>query len=83
MTAIKSDSNQDAGLETLSDHELMVSLIARIDALGKRIDHVNAGVHQVQQFIDEHRPALARALSLMDPGAGLRELPRHQAKAHR
>jgi ABC-type transporter Mla subunit MlaD len=55
-------------METLSDEEL-----------GKRLDHLDDGIHAIQQrldvlqeFIDEHRPALARGLSLMDPGAKLR-----------
>ena len=68
MAAIKSDSNQDADQETLSDSELI-----------KRLNHLDEGIHALQRqlgeiaaFIDEHRPALARGLSLMDPGAKLR-----------
>jgi len=57
-------------METMSDEDL-----------GKRLDHLDEGIHAIQQqldglqsFIDEHRPALARSLSLMDPGAKLRGL---------
>jgi len=47
----------------------------------KRVDHLDDVVHRIEQhtaaildFIDEHRPALARGLSLMDPGAGIRKI---------
>ena len=76
MNGIKSESNQD---EKLSDGELLRLLIAKVDALGLRIDHVDGEVHGVSRkisgieaLIDECRPALARATSLMDPGAKLR-----------
>jgi len=69
MAAIKSDSNQDADQETLSDYA----------KLTRRLDHLDEGIHAIQRdlttivcFIEEHRPALARGLSLMDPGAKLR-----------
>lgn len=68
MAAIKSDSNQDAGTETLSDSEL-IKRLNHIDDLLHRIDQRTTGI---ADFIDEHRPALARGLSLMDPGAKLR-----------
>ncbi|HEY4251222.1 MAG TPA: hypothetical protein VGM87_08475 [Roseomonas sp.] len=84
MNGIKSDSNQDS---LLSDREFadevgaqLRLLIAKVDALGTRVDHVDEGVHDVQQrisgieaLIEECRPALARATALMDPGAKLRE----------
>jgi hypothetical protein len=57
-------------METLSDSELV-----------KRLDHLDVQMHELHQkidgiaaFIDEHRPALARGLSLMDPGAKLRDM---------
>lgn len=75
MAAIKSDSNQNADAETLSDSELI-----------KRLNHLDEGIHAVQQqlgeitaFIDEHKPALARGLSLMDPAAGLRKILKKHA----
>jgi len=65
MAAIKTDSNQE---EILSNGELI-----------KRLNHLDEGIHAIQRqlneisgFIDEHKPALARGLSLMDPGAKLR-----------
>jgi hypothetical protein len=54
--------------ETLSDHE-------RIE---KTLDHLDAAI---VEFIDLHRPALARGLALMDPGAKVRAmLPSRKAK---
>jgi hypothetical protein len=64
--------------ETLSDYE-------RIE---KTLDHIDTGLHElcqkvegIEAFIDLHRPALARGLALMDPGAKVRSmLPSRQAK---
>lgn len=44
------------------------------DELRKRLDHIDEMLHDITRFIDDHRPALARGLSLMDPGARLRGL---------
>lgn len=55
-------------METLSDAQL-----------AERLDHLDVQMHELHQkvdaiaaFIDEHRPALARGLSLMDPAAKIR-----------
>lgn len=64
--------------ETLSDAE-------RIEKL---LDHQDQGIHQIQQdleriedrivsllaFVELHKPALARGLALMDPGAKIRTM---------
>lgn len=64
--------------ETLSDFE----------RLEKILDHQDQGIHQIQQdleriedrlisllaFIELHKPALARGLALMDPGAKMRAM---------
>jgi hypothetical protein len=67
VNPIKTEDNQQ---QTLSDEELR-----------GRLDHIDAGLHDllrkvdsVQAFIDEHRPALARAMSFVDPGAKLRAM---------
>lgn len=65
MGAIKSDNNQG---ETLSNEELL----KRLDHLDEIAHRTEQAVGQVLEFIEEHRPALARGLSLMDPGARLR-----------
>jgi hypothetical protein len=48
------------------------SVADRLAALEGQLIHIDSEVHEVTRFIAEHRPALARALSLMDPGAGVR-----------
>jgi hypothetical protein len=70
--------------ETLSDTELIL----------KHLAHIDEGVHEVERqlaantakldavlaFIEEHRPALARGLSLMDSGAKVRAMLGRKAK---
>jgi hypothetical protein len=74
VTEIKTDNNPG---ETLSNQELTA-----------RLDHLDSGQHEIlqklagiQEFIDQHRPALARAMGMLDPGARLRaamgKKPRH------
>jgi hypothetical protein len=70
MPAIKSESNQPDASETLSDTEL----IRRLDHLDEIAHRTQQQVSEILEFISEHKPALARGLSLMDPGAGLRKL---------
>lgn len=85
VAAIKSDSNQ---AEMMSDAELLGALSAQIESLinevetnTKRLDHFDEILHLIDQrsteilaFIDEHKPALARGMALMDPGAKLRTM---------
>jgi len=69
-------------METLSDedflltlakniHVLLVDLSVRVDMLDKKADHIDVQVHEISQFIEEHRPALARGLALMSAGTRL------------
>ena len=74
MTTINSESNSlNADRYDLPDDDW--------SDLRKRLDHIDDILHRIDQrtaaiedFIDEHRPALARGLSLMDPGAGIRKI---------
>jgi hypothetical protein len=64
--------------ETLSDSEVIL----------KHLSHLDEGVHEIERglaeilkgqaeilaFINDHRPALARAMSLMDPGKAVRSM---------
>lgn len=66
-------------LHALSAH--IESLIEEVEANTKRLDHFDEVLHLIDQrsaeimaFIDEHKPALARGLALMDPGAKLRTM---------
>ena len=38
----------------------------------KQLDHIDTMVHEVHQFIEEHRPALNRALNFLDAGKSMR-----------
>jgi hypothetical protein len=79
VTDIKTAGNPQ---ETLSDRDFLVQLAdriestlafigARLDAVEKQADHIDVQVHEIGQFIDEHRPALARGLALMSAGSKL------------
>jgi hypothetical protein len=68
MTAAKTSGNPP---ETLSDTELIL----------KHLSHMDEGIHAIErrldgiaEFIEEHRPALARGLALMDSGAKIRSM---------
>ena len=79
VTDIKTAGNPQ---ETLSDRDFLMQLansitnmIAglsdRLDLVQRQADHIDVQVHEIGQFIDEHRPALARGLALMSAGAKL------------
>jgi hypothetical protein len=82
VTDIKTAGN-DA--ETLSDREFLVQLADGVDKIliclerhgqdleriSRQADHLDEQVHAIGQFIEEHRPALARGLALMGSGANL------------
>ena len=82
MTDIKTAGND---VETLSGRDFLVQLADGIDKIlicldrhgqdleriSQQADHLNVQVHEIGQFIDEHRPALARGLALMSAGAKL------------
>ena len=46
------------------------SLSDRLELVQRQADHIDEQVHEIGQFIDEHRPALARGLALMGGGLG-------------
>lgn len=64
MTAIKTDGNQEA---LPRDDELMSG-----EELRRRLEHIDVMLHEITQFITEHRPALDRATALLDPAVKLR-----------
>jgi hypothetical protein len=69
------------------DDEWVAATLTRIDAnlavLANQLDHVDANVHGLQQTLDavvsilkpisDHPEAVAKGLSLLDPGAGVRK----------
>jgi hypothetical protein len=64
--------------ETLSDYQRIEGMLGHIDNqlhdLGQKVDGLLA-------FIELHRPALARGLALMDPGAKVRSMLPGRKKA--
>lgn len=79
VTETKTAGNQG---ETLSDRDFALSMATmvenmligvsdRLDLVQKQADHIDAQVHEIGQFIEEHRPALARGLALMSAGSRL------------
>lgn len=64
-------SDRDFILMLANSIEHMIEgLSDRLDLVQKQADHIDAQVHEIGQFIDEHRPALARGLALMGGGLG-------------
>ena len=66
---------------TLSDRDFLLQLASqitnmieglsdRLELVQRQADHIDAQVHEIGQFIDEHRPALAKGLALMGGGLG-------------
>ena len=47
----------------------------------KQLDHVDSMIHELVQFVDEHRPALSRALAFLEPGKGIRDYLKNRPKA--
>ena len=79
MTEIKTAGNE---AETLSDRDFLLmlansitnmieSLSDRLELVQRQADHIDVQVHEIGQFIEEHRPALARGLALMSAGTRL------------
>lgn len=76
MTQIKPAVNNP---DTMSDRELLESLIGQGERHALQLDHIDTMVHTLSQqaaalneFIEEHRGALDRALGLLDTGAKFR-----------
>jgi ABC-type transporter Mla subunit MlaD len=73
-------TDNDAGV--ISDRDFLLTVAAsvealieglsdRVDVLQRQADHIDSQVHEIRQFIDEHRPALARGLALVNAGTKL------------
>lgn len=71
----------DKDTSSLTDREFLEALAWQLDKLtadtGKQLDHLDQMCHDIDRkvteigaFIDEHRPALARALGLLGGGLG-------------
>lgn len=80
MTDIKPGVNEP---DTLSDEEFLARFTDRVDAFitltGKQLEHLDVQAHEtasqvaaIHAFIEEHRPAIARATGLLDTGARMR-----------
>jgi hypothetical protein len=61
--------------------ELSGFVHGRAEVEAKQLDHLDLMTHQVLQFIEEHRPALNRALAFMEPGKGIRDYLKNRPKA--
>jgi hypothetical protein len=75
MAVRETDNNP---VETVSNQELA----ARLDHLDAMTHDLLREVREVTAFINEHKPALARGLALVDPGAKLREMLPGGKKKH-
>jgi ABC-type transporter Mla subunit MlaD len=73
-------TDNDAGV--ISDRDFLLTVAASVEALieglsdrvsllQQQADHIDSQVHEIRQFIDEHRPALARGLALVNAGTKL------------
>jgi len=91
----------NSGTETLSDREFLERLAVNVQGMAgmigtllqlqetdrKQLDHVDTMTHEILQFIEENRPALARATALLGKArawqgwAGTRKTGT-EAKAH-
>lgn len=82
MEAAETAGNQ---AQTWSDAEIAGALLRSVDSLiaaseahGKQLDHMDEQIHEMVRVLDEHRPLLARAQALMDPGARVRAMLPHR-----
>lgn len=77
MTQAETTSN---GIETLSDRELLERIWAKLEILSLQVEdetsqsrqrdlHHDSSLHEIRQFIDQHRPLLER---FTDPGSAVR-----------
>jgi glycine betaine/choline ABC-type transport system substrate-binding protein len=71
MSSMATTETTGNPVETLSDFERVEKMLDHID--GQLHDLIRK-VDGMQEFIDQHRPALARGLALMDPGAKVRAM---------
>jgi hypothetical protein len=83
----KTETSGDPVITHGDDDEWVAAAITRIEghlaALQSQADHIDAGVHDLQrqgaeilavlQPLRDHPEAVAKGLSLLDPGAGVRK----------
>lgn len=50
---------------------VLQAIADRLALIDKQLIHIDAQVHELTRFVDEHKPALARAMALLHPGAGI------------
>ena len=50
---------QQTIIDTATDRDLLVLML-------KQLDHLDTQLHELRQFIDEHRPALDKAMQVLD-----------------
>jgi DNA repair ATPase RecN len=55
------------------DHRRLEEMAAQLEVQARQLDHLDGMVHEIHQFIAEHKPALNKALALMDPGTSVRK----------
>lgn len=48
-------------------------LLDKDEVRRKQLDHLDGMLHEVWQFVEEHKPALAKALAFLEPGRSLRD----------
>ena len=46
-------------IDTATDRELLVLML-------KQLDHLDTQLHELRQFVDEHKPALDKAMQVLD-----------------
>jgi len=77
MTDVKTEDNHDnTGSDLLSAPDMIVKQLDHLDTmlheLAQTVSLQGTQLGEIHAFIQEHRPALAKALSLLDPGKGVR-----------
>lgn len=63
-------------VQTISDIDvagMLIRIESHLISLEDKADHLDEQVHGILRTIDEHRPLLARATALADPGAKVRD----------
>lgn len=66
-----------SGPETVSDVDVTAMLIrieTNLISLEDKLDHLDEQLHGLVRVVEEHRPLLARAAALADPGAKVRAM---------
>lgn len=62
--------------ETTAEQKILIWLQRfddRLDLADKQLAHLDEQLHEIRQFIDEHKPALDKVLRFADPGRSVRD----------